>query len=69
MIIDPFDPIGPAAGVYRVYRVYRGGYWLSDGNGPQAASRERIVPFYQGYSCGFRLTVTLPCKTTTPVVQ
>jgi len=59
------DPIGPAAAVD--YRVRRGGSWLNDAQ--SAHERRRDRRHRSGPSDGFRLTVTLPCKTARAVVQ
>jgi len=62
------DPLGtvPAAGVYRVVR---GGSWSHGARFGGAAYRNYDAPGSRYGSIGFRLAVTLPCKTTTPVVQ
>jgi len=65
MTIDPIGPV-PAAGVYRVIR---GGSWYREELLARAAGRNDNGPGYRNSASGFRLTVTLPCKTTTPVVQ
>jgi len=67
MTVNPVDPIGPAAGVRRVLR---GGSWSSaPAKRLAAANRANYSPDDRRDPIGFRLTVTLPCNESTPVVQ
>ena len=78
------DPIGPAAAVdYRVRRgdafpargargngdVLRGGSCFNRPFTCQGRERLNSGMYYDGAYFGFRLTVTLPCNESTPVVQ
>jgi len=65
MTIDPLGTV-PTGGVYRVIR---GGSWAHFDLIARAAGRNDNGPGYRNSASGFRLTVTLPCNESLPVVQ